>query len=367
MNECPEIDGLLSATGRSRFASHLSACEACRAVAALAEVRAERTTSRDDACGAAEVSIALAQAGVLAPAARAELTLHLEGCAVCGEVFARVGAMPTSREEATSTGTAPAAFAVTQRSGRPFALGALALAACLLVALGVALVSKRGPPRRAEQASAEPEPAPPVSVVLPPAMPSETESVAGSAPAKRALDDSVAAAGFLSITCTPGCRVLEAGRLLGRAPLSGVALAPGTHELTLVDRAQRKLLSVEVVAGQTVARHVAMSPGAKAKDEVVDPWAAPSSAGSAEPKGVVDPWARGTGYLTIACTPACDSVRAGGRELGPSPVVRAPLAVGTVAVALRRGSVAKQLSVRIEAGQVAALRIDMRSNPDPGY
>ncbi len=76
--------------------------------------------------------------------------------------------------------------------------------------------------------------------------------------------------------------------------------------------------------------------------------AAPAPAGKGEP-----------GFLTVMCVPACDSVTAGGRNLGPSPVVRAALPPGNHGVGLRAGSKKKSLSVTIASGQTTARRVTM--------
>lgn len=66
------------------------------------------------------------------------------------------------------------------------------------------------------------------------------------------------------------------------------------------------------------------------------------------------------GFLTVVCDPACDSVSAGGRSLGPSPVVRAQLAPGAYGVGLRRkGAASKSLSVTIVSGKTSAHRVKM--------
>jgi hypothetical protein len=65
------------------------------------------------------------------------------------------------------------------------------------------------------------------------------------------------------------------------------------------------------------------------------------------------------GFLTVMCVPACDSVTAGGRSLGPSPVVRAALPPGNHGVGLRAGSKKKSLSVTITSGQTTARRVTM--------
>lgn len=78
------------------------------------------------------------------------------------------------------------------------------------------------------------------------------------------------------------------------------------------------------------------------------PTPAPATPGKAEP-----------GFLTVMCVPACDSVTAGGRSLGPSPVVRAALPPGNHGVGLRAGSKKKSLSVTITSGQTTARRVTM--------
>lgn len=89
--------------------------------------------------------------------------------------------------------------------------------------------------------------------------------------------------------------------------------------------------------------------------DLVDPWASAQSAPPPAPSGV--------GYLTIVCVPSCDSIRAGGKNLGASPLVRAPLPAGAVNLELRRGQVRRYLSVRIAAGHTTARRVSMEDAP----
>ncbi|MEZ4220275.1 MAG: protein kinase [Polyangiaceae bacterium] len=65
------------------------------------------------------------------------------------------------------------------------------------------------------------------------------------------------------------------------------------------------------------------------------------------------------GFLTIMCAPACDRVIAGGRNLGPSPVVRRPLPPGSHGVVLKKGSVTKSIGVTIQSGETTARRVIM--------
>ncbi len=69
----------------------------------------------------------------------------------------------------------------------------------------------------------------------------------------------------------------------------------------------------------------------------------------------------GNGFLTIVCDPFCSSVTAGGRNLGPSPVVRRPLPAGSHSVTLRtQDGVTKSLSVTITSDKTTARRVKMQ-------
>jgi len=97
--------------------------------------------------------------------------------------------------------------------------------------------------------------------------------------------------------------------------------------------------------------------------ELVDPWAREST--SKPPEA-----AKGTGFLTLLCSPVCQSVRAGPKELGPSPIVRAPLPAGRVDLLLRSGSQSKRVSVVIQDQRTSALRVRMTAAEeivDPFY
>lgn len=90
------------------------------------------------------------------------------------------------------------------------------------------------------------------------------------------------------------------------------------------------------------------------------PAAAPSPA--AETAAPAAPAAAGPGFLTIVCDPFCDAVLVDGKNLGPSPVVRAPLKPGSHSVVLRKaGAGTKSLGVSITSGQTSAQRVKMGS------
>ncbi|MBI5536111.1 MAG: serine/threonine protein kinase [Deltaproteobacteria bacterium] len=66
------------------------------------------------------------------------------------------------------------------------------------------------------------------------------------------------------------------------------------------------------------------------------------------------------GYLTVVCSPFCDSVVAGGRNLGPSPVVHVSLPPGQYRVTLKReGGTTKVIPAIIVSGQVTSHRVSM--------
>ncbi len=97
----------------------------------------------------------------------------------------------------------------------------------------------------------------------------------------------------------------------------------------------------------------AVAPGPAPKP-APKPAPAPAGAGDKSAGG------GGPGFLTVMCDPACDAVSAGGRNLGPSPVVRASLPPGNHGVTLRRsGSPTKSISVQIVSGQTTARRVKM--------
>jgi serine/threonine-protein kinase len=78
------------------------------------------------------------------------------------------------------------------------------------------------------------------------------------------------------------------------------------------------------------------------------------------PQPTTPPSGGGNGFLTVVCSPACDSVVVKGRNLGPSPVMKAPFPAGTYPVVLKRnGSPPKATSVTITADKTTPLRMSM--------
>jgi serine/threonine-protein kinase len=91
----------------------------------------------------------------------------------------------------------------------------------------------------------------------------------------------------------------------------------------------------------------------------------PSKSGTSSPGKGPAPADKGDdsdpGFLTVFCNPACDSIIAGGRSLGASPVVNASLPPGQHRVTLKRsGGPTKVISVIIVSGQVTSQRVSMK-------
>lgn len=95
--------------------------------------------------------------------------------------------------------------------------------------------------------------------------------------------------------------------------------------------------------------------GATAPPRITAPAGAPAA--PAKPPAA----SAGPGFLTVVCDPACDAVVAGGRNLGPSPVVRAALPPGSHSVTLRGGGKTTSIGVTIVSGQTTARRVKMGS------
>jgi Putative zinc-finger len=297
MKACPEIDVLLSASERAAACDHLSGCEACAAVVALAGVRDEREAGRDDDCTQAEVAIALWQAELLPEDDRAALIAHLERCAACNELAARMRALgpdvlavgPARTQTLFEPPGLP--LPLPRARGRIAALAA----AAIVLALGAAL-AWRGLRRAPVEALALP-PTPETVVSRPGAAPAPV--VAPMVPAP------------VDSTAPP-------------PPLPAKRPAPG--------------------------RHVG---------DLIDPWSTPPQPSAATSSGgprLMNPWSQpALGYLDLNCAPACNAVYVDGKNFGPSPVVRAAVASGTHAVRFVRGSVRKSRTVVVQAGKTASV------------
>lgn len=77
--------------------------------------------------------------------------------------------------------------------------------------------------------------------------------------------------------------------------------------------------------------------------------------------------ARESGFLTLACEPACGRVVVAGRNLGPTPIVRHPLEPGDHQVTATSGTLERSFTVEIRPRATTSRRIDMRSLPASPY
>jgi serine/threonine-protein kinase len=72
----------------------------------------------------------------------------------------------------------------------------------------------------------------------------------------------------------------------------------------------------------------------------------------------------GQGHLTVVCKPSCDSILIRGRNLGPSPLLRSPLAPGSYTARLaRHGFSPRSVSFTVQPNQITVVRVDLDSKP----
>ena len=284
MTPCPEIELLLSPAGRSAAAAHLSSCEACSAVAALADVRSERELSRDDPCIESEVRIALWHADLLKHDEEAELVSHLEHCAACNDLAVRVRALPHVTEESASARTLnewvppPTRQRRARRAWQPWTAIAAALVLVALVLVSIRLA-------RRPTADVAPSPTPREVVSLPagvpapvPTPPVESAPIASTRPppapapnpSPRLPETSElvdpfsaepASTGYFTALCVPLCNsVLVDGKNRGPSPIVRLALPEGNHRVVFTHGTNRQMRSIHITRGQTTVLRVRMDP-----------------------------------------------------------------------------------------------------------
>jgi serine/threonine protein kinase len=74
----------------------------------------------------------------------------------------------------------------------------------------------------------------------------------------------------------------------------------------------------------------------------------------------------GQGFLSVVCRPYCEAVQVRGRDLGPTPLLRSPLAPGAyTARLLRQGLAPRTISFTIQRGQTTSLRVNLEEPPPP--
>ncbi len=112
---------------------------------------------------------------------------------------------------------------------------------------------------------------------------------------------------------------------------------------------------VAAAASSTATADATKSPPERTKKPPTPAKAPRAVARTAPPRPKKEP-----GYLTVVCSPFCDNVVAGGRSLGPSPVVHVPLPPGQYRVVLRRsGGSTKVIPAVIVSGKTTSHRVSM--------
>ncbi|MBK7580810.1 MAG: serine/threonine protein kinase [Myxococcales bacterium] len=157
-------------------------------------------------------------------------------------------------------------------------------------------------------------------------------------------------------TSTTGALVLVLG---GVAALLGLFLFAAMFYLALLSQEAPRSDTTQLTPSNPGANSDSDEP--KTEWTSVPPAPAPAADDSPPPATSVEEAPRngGPGFLTVMCVPGCDSVTAGGRNLGPSPIIRAALPPGPHGVRLRRSSTKKSFAVTIVSGQTTARRVQM--------
>ncbi len=63
--------------------------------------------------------------------------------------------------------------------------------------------------------------------------------------------------------------------------------------------------------------------------------------------------------MTITCSPYCDDVVDQGKSIGPAPVIRQQVPVGSHRVTLKKGKTSKVIYMNVVSGQVASQNVKM--------
>ena len=114
------------------------------------------------------------------------------------------------------------------------------------------------PPAETTAAAAPPPAATPAGATVPAAAVTPKQG-SGAAPAPSATATEKEEPGFLTIYCDPACDdVLVSGRSVGPSPVLKVPTSPGQHRVTGRRGSDKKVISVIVVSGQTVAQRITM-------------------------------------------------------------------------------------------------------------
>ena len=138
---------------------------------------------------------------------------------------------------------------------------------------------------------------------------------------------------------TPGAEVTIAGKIAGRTPLS-LSLAPGAYPVILAGGGGRRELTLDVVSGATLIRHVEI----------------PAAGASA---------AAAVGSLRVQTDPAKQAVFVDGTERGASPLTVEGLTPGEHQVAVRAGSVTIRRTVTVQANENTVLVLSAVERPAP--
>ena len=369
-HDCPSIsdlvgsgDGLASrAAAVASAAEHARSCDACHAVLLLSETRTHarpggggaranhvRSTADTDACARVEVLVASLVDGMITSDEQRELALHVAACSECDALVVRMTAVgsvlddiagpvthaPVTHEPFTTdpVTTDEPAFELPRASGSRTTFDHESTPG-LRVPAGAAAPSSwlgRFLPPRAHRVAWIVELAAAAAIA---GLVVHAVERSSNAPAPTAERD--------------------APPVTGGAPAAPPRAGGG-------DANEAKLRDTElrITAAEERVRDLEKSlEGRGAASATPSASSSPSGASSGSVSSPTAP--RGTGALTVTCSPFCTSIVVDGINIGTSPIVGHAIAAGVHSVLLlKEDTPSKNMTVTIKAGETSRLSVDM--------
>lgn len=268
---CPPIDKLLDEPFAADVRAHVSECEACGAIAALAELASED-------CATVEPWLAASLEHPLPAAERGRLFRHLVQCEPCrqladtlvGERDSRAWRWETTDVALAHTGVGRGSrrtiMETTERRIIPTLAWATSLALLVGVACGALLMKAAAPVESpviaaGSVASASPHQDSAAGGATDDARVSALEARIAVLEDKLREKERFTPKGTLEVSCVPACDRIEIdGVVAGASPLPPQALSPGEHVVVLERKGTKARRTVVIQEGQTAKLRVVLEP-----------------------------------------------------------------------------------------------------------
>lgn len=230
------------------------------------------------------------------------------------------------------------------------------------------------PPQRSTHRPPPPSPAMQAAAAYPTAPPPPTAGTQAaietkmSLPRPAALADFLVEQGDIAIPPPRTTEILVALALLATLCVIGIGAlviyklqhpAPTAAFVGSAETDRERPSSSSTSVGRSAAVNATDAGSPKAEGAGIEPAVRANSVATGKSEASAATSGPAPGQLTVDCKPGCDSVSAGGRSLGPSPVVGASLPPGAQRVTLKRGSIQKTIVVNVESGQLTTQTVTM--------